>query len=188
MFKNILQHTFLLSLFVNLLLLEHSWGQIHAIETGKPASWSATLKDLDLNQLAKTLTHRPQLLVFVSWSMPTSSLQHLFLDAHKSGAILIWRGLKFGLDKSQDALRLFEGLTPIPEMRIHPELFAQYQVHQVPTFIYVEPSLENNCHSSVCSNILAKVAGDVTLKYAVEWMSLHYPKQKSSLKHYLTLL
>jgi conjugal transfer pilus assembly protein TrbC len=94
------------------------------------------------------------LVVFVSFSMPKASLKELSDQRQKYGATLVLRGLHEGsfsktkdkiLEISQDGLQL----------DINPELFREYDVHQVPTFVLIKGGKEVN-----------RLLGNVTLEFA----------------------
>ena len=96
------------------------------------------------------------ILVFVSFSMPKTSLIELNRQAQKYNATLIMRGIyknsfsemrKKILDISPDGLSI----------NIDPKAFEQYNVKQVPTFVLVKKNKEIN-----------RLSGNVSLAYANE--------------------
>ena len=96
------------------------------------------------------------ILVFVSFSMPKAALIELSTSAEKYGAVLVLRGIYKDsfiatkdkiLEINKDGLRL----------NIDPQLFKQYNVISVPTFVKVENGQE-----------IARLAGNVSLEFAAQ--------------------
>ena len=112
----------------------------------------------------------PQLMIFVSLSMPEESLKRIGAQAKKAGAIVGFRGLKYGLSKGAWTNSL-NALKPIAdtgaEVQIHPELFTRYNVTAVPTLV-VAAAPKQGCQDDACAAQSASVVGDVTMDYALE--------------------
>tara|TARA_B100001778_G_C18261465_1_gene482351 strand:- start:13 stop:531 length:519 start_codon:yes stop_codon:yes gene_type:complete len=106
-----------------------------------------------------------QLLIFVSVSMPTASLKQLDQQAKKIGGLLVMRGLVNHSLKDTAALLSQKGISAV----IDPRLFAMYDVTAVPTFV-INPTDEHPCFNQACTLTPRhdKIAGDVTLGYALE--------------------
>lgn len=96
-------------------------------------------KPIDLNEIAKqyqTMQNaaraqnaRPELLVFVSLSMPQESLRRFSEQASRAGATLVLRGLKENsIKKTAQALQEL-GLTNAP-IAIHPPAFQQFSINK----------------------------------------------------------
>ena len=112
--------------------------------------------------------HRePQVLVFVSLSMPTASLVRLARDAHRAGATVFLRGFKDdSLAKTREALLpILREVNPAPAIQIHPNAFSTYGVTTVPTVVLTRST------ASAESMPYAAVVGDVSLRYALEHLS-----------------
>ncbi len=93
-----------------------------------------------------------RLLVFVSFSMPESSLKSLAEDAKTHNAVLIMRGLcEDSFVKTAAKLKELE-----VSVDIHPELFETHQITTVPTFVEVKDKEELN-----------RLSGNVSLKFCV---------------------
>jgi type-F conjugative transfer system pilin assembly protein TrbC len=95
------------------------------------------------------------ILVFVSFSLPKTSLVELSRQAEKQGAILVLRGLYRGsFAKTRDKILSIskDGLN----LSIDPELFRKYKILRVPTFILLRDGRE-----------VRRLSGNVTLDYAV---------------------
>lgn len=94
-----------------------------------------------------------EILVFVSFSMPDQSLIQLSQDADKYNARLIMRGVyknSFAELKKKVLSISRRGIL----FDIDPELFKQYNVQQVPTFVYVKDG--------------SKITGNVNLAFVAE--------------------
>jgi len=112
----------------------------------------------------------PDLLVFVSFSMPEASLRRVAAEAGKADAVLVFRGPKDG--SLRKTLQAFEPLARLGARAIlHPEAFTRHDVKSVP--VYVLDSTTGGCEETVgaCGDPL-RLAGDVSLEYALERMAL----------------
>ncbi len=93
-----------------------------------------------------------RLLIFVSFSMPESSLKSLTEEAKTHNAVLVMRGLhEDSFVKTAAKLKELE-----VSVDIHPELFETYRITSVPTFIEVNDKEEKN-----------RLSGNVSLKFCV---------------------
>jgi conjugal transfer pilus assembly protein TrbC len=112
----------------------------------------------------------PDLLVFVSFSMPDASLERLARDAAKANAVLVFRGPKDGSLKK--TLQAFEPLAKLgAQAIIHPEAFARNRVNSVPVFV-LGSAMGEGCVdvSGTCQEAL-RLAGDASLEYILERMA-----------------
>lgn len=118
----------------------------------------------------------PQVLVFISLSMPKASLRQLSAQAEKSGATLLLRGLQDdSLMKTAATLRDMIGNAK-PALQIDPRQFARYGVQHVPTFVLLQQPPPGDCNASACAGEpYASVSGDVTLDYALERLASASP-------------
>lgn len=94
------------------------------------------------------------ILVFVSFSLPTAALIELNRQAPKYKARLILRGIhQNSFTKTKDRILEIEpkGLT----IDVDPQLFKQYKITRVPTFILLRDGKEVN-----------RLSGNVTLAFA----------------------
>ena len=94
------------------------------------------------------------IIVFVSFSMPKASLIELSDQSQKYGATLVMRGIHEGsFIKTKDKIMEInpKGL----HFDIHPDLFKQYGIKRVPTFVLVKNGKEVN-----------RLSGNVTLEFA----------------------
>lgn len=111
------------------------------------------------------------LMVFVSFSMPKGALEKVVTQAEKSGATLMFRGLKGDSMKTMTAaVRDLIGSRNV-STTIHPPAFQQYSITNVPAVVIARTEagnvLENGCAQS---ETFIKVTGDVTLDYALEYI------------------
>lgn len=115
----------------------------------------------------------PDLLVFVSTSMPIPTLKHLAVQIRQAGGVMVFRGITGGLNKKafNEWLAL---LKPVAEtgasIQIDPESFGRYNITAVPTFV-IAARREGDCGGTSCAVQTAALAGDVTLEYALEKLS-----------------
>ncbi len=96
------------------------------------------------------------ILVFVSFSMSGSALKQLSMDSKKYGATLVLRGVY------QDSfLKMKDKILSIHPAGLHlsidPNLFDDYKISRVPTFVLVKNGHEIN-----------RLSGNVTLEFASE--------------------
>ena len=104
------------------------------------------------NGLGKNLSP-PKIIVFVSLSMPESSLKSLSEEANKHGAVLVMRGLhEDSFTKTSQKLQEL-GIT----VDINPQLFEDHHIDAVPTFL-----------STACGKEVHRLKGNVTLSYCAE--------------------
>lgn len=113
------------------------------------------VEQVQCNQSENTKANSNGLFVFVSLSMPKTSLEQLMRDAKKAGVTLVLRGLK-----NNSFRETLSELQPLVEnsqggLMINPQLFDQYQIKKVPTFVYQ------------FDDVADSISGDVSLTYAV---------------------
>jgi conjugal transfer pilus assembly protein TrbC len=115
----------------------------------------------------QAMAEKPRIYIFVSLSMPEISLKALAKEAEQKGATLVMRGL-YQNSFAQTAQKLQElGI----EVDIHPQLFAHFNIHVVPTFVktsLVKTSLAETSlvHDSEPERIQS-LRGHVTLAFAL---------------------
>lgn len=102
----------------------------------------------------------PQLLVFVSFSMPMPTLKALARDVNRVGGKLVLRGLVKG--SFPETLIKLQKLQE--EILIDPTLFEAYQVERVPTFVLREKTTES-AEEKITYDVLR---GNVSLGFALE--------------------
>lgn len=120
-----------------------------------------------------TESDAPELIVFVSLSMPEASLKRIGEQAKRAGAVVAFRGPKFGLRKGTwtDSMAALKPVVDTgADVQIHPELFTRYNVSVVPTVV-VASSPQAGCQEDACAAAFASVVGDVSLDYALEQLA-----------------
>jgi conjugal transfer pilus assembly protein TrbC len=110
-------------------------------------------------------------LIFVSFAMPEPTLQRLVDQAARAGATLVLRGLVNG--SIRDTVTRMHALIGSRRVavQIDPEAFDRYGITRTPTFVLIMDGAETEaCASRACgsSQQFVKVAGDVTLDYAMQ--------------------
>lgn len=113
-----------------------------------------------------SITHYP-LMIFVSSSIPKSSLKDLMIQAKQAGGILVFRGIIGSLRNTQEFLA--EVSKNNVSAIIDPRLFDIFQVNLVPTFVLLSKST-NDCINMDCQFTPQhdRITGNITLKYALE--------------------
>ena len=99
------------------------------------------------------------ILVFVSFSMPKTSLIELNKQAQKYNATLIMKGI-YKNSFSEMKKKILEIEPNGLNINIDPKAFEQYNIKQVPTFVLVKKNKEIN-----------RLSGNVSLAYADEKLS-----------------
>jgi type-F conjugative transfer system pilin assembly protein TrbC len=102
----------------------------------------------------KEVTLEDGIIVFVSFSMPKASLMKLGDQSQKYKATLVLRGIhEDSFLKTKD--KILEINPKGLQLQIHPDLFRQYNIKRVPTFVLVKNGMEIN-----------RLSGNVTLEFA----------------------
>jgi conjugal transfer pilus assembly protein TrbC len=130
-----------------------------------------------------SITHYP-LMIFVSSSIPRSSLKDLMIQAKQMGGILVFRGIIGSLRNTQEFLAEIskENVSAI----IDPRLFDIFQVKLVPTFVLLsnasQDCFENDCQFTPRHD---RITGNITLKYALEQIEAGKGDSSSTATEYL---
>ena len=129
--------------------LEFLTGKLPAIEDGCKNCGSDVL-----NIQNKEASVDDGILVFVSFSMPKASLIELSDQAEKYNTTLVLRGIhEDSFAKTKD--KILEINPKGLHLDIHPDLFKQYDIKRVPTFVLVKNGRE-----------VSRLSGNVTLEFA----------------------
>ncbi len=146
---------------------------------GRPVDVAAIARGFEatgVSAVGRVLEQGPQLLVFVSLSMPEAALRKLVEQAGRTRAVLILRGLKDGsMVKTAAAVRQVLGERRAA-LQIDPQGFDRFGVNQVPTFVLLRDGTQaQRCADASCvpTTSYATLAGDVTIEYALEWIESH---------------
>jgi conjugal transfer pilus assembly protein TrbC len=127
----------------------------------------------------------PDLMVFVSLSMPRNALSRLIEQSELAGATLVFRGLKGNsMTQMGEAIKELIGDRTVSAV-IHPPAFQQFSVNRVPVVVIAKPEassvLEDGCSKP---DTFVKVAGDVTLDYALDYMERRSPEWSSTARSF----
>ncbi len=116
----------------------------------------------------------PKVLIFVSFAMPEPTLQRLVDQAARAGAALVLRGLVNGsIRATVTRMQALIGSRRVA-VQIDPEAFDRHGITRTPTFVLVmDDAGAEACPSRLCgaSAQFVKVAGDVTLDYAMRYLN-----------------
>lgn len=131
----------------------------------------------------------PDLMVFVSLSMPRNALSRLIEQSELTGATLVFRGLKGNsMTQMGEAIKELIGERTVSAV-IHPPAFQQFSVNRVPVVVIAKPEassvLEDGCSKP---DSFVKVAGDVTLDYALDFIERRSPDWAATARTYRTRL
>jgi conjugal transfer pilus assembly protein TrbC len=118
--------------------------------------------------LTTTVVQQPfeSILIFVSFSMPQTSLKQWLDQAHRTGASVVIRGLiNNSFKETLSAMtRLVTDNTG--GLLLDPTLFQKFDIKQVPAVVILQPSACSNEQS--CLPRFDVIYGDVTLEYALQ--------------------
>ncbi len=138
-------------------------------------------RHIQIKGQAETAPASPSLRIFVSLSMPETSLRLLVAQAERSGASLVLRGLKTNsMKQTLEAVQALIGERKV-NWQIDPEAYTRYSVRHAPTFVLTKSGSEGDTNSASCgtsciaANAFYSVAGDVSLDYALDTLVRRYP-------------
>lgn len=136
----------------------------------------------------------PSLRIFVSLSMPETSLRLLVAQAERSGATLLLRGLKANsMKQTLGAVQALIGERKV-SWQIDPEAYTRYSVRHAPTFVLTKSGVTGDNNSASCgtsciaANAFYSVAGDVSLDYALDALVRRYPDAQTQVTPFLKRL
>ena len=149
-----------------------------------------------------TPTTATTLRIFVTLTMPAGSLERLVEQAERAGAVLMLRGLH--RQSMRETLAAVNAL--IGTRRVHwlidPEAFERYGIKVAPTFVLTPANDASSisgttltasgvqCNTAICREAapFVRVAGDVSLDYALEFMARRSPQVAEQARSYLRRL
>ena len=110
-----------------------------------------------------------ELMVFVSTSMPTGSLEKVAAQSRQAAAMIVMRGASKGVGPGKWVASV-AAMRPLTDkggaVLLYPELFERYGIKKVPAIV-VAPEAQAGCDEDACREF-AVVYGDVSLDYALE--------------------
>lgn len=119
----------------------------------------------------------PDLLVFVSLSMPGEALERVVQQAQQAGATLVFRGIKNDsmMAMGKEVERILKGRN-VP-VAIHPPAFQRFSVTRVPAVVLAKQEAHNSIMENGCSTpeTFVKVSGDVSIDYALDYIERKSP-------------
>ena len=143
-----------------------------------PAIPAPAVSTLDIQTIAKKYEQRAgnrvtdELMIFVSFSMPSESLQRVVAQARKAGATVVLNGFKNNSWKATA-----EAIRDLGEtggnVIINPNAFAKYEIKSVPALIVARADSVEQISSAGCAlpDTYVAVTGDVSLEYALDEIS-----------------
>ncbi len=167
-------------------------GALPQPKTAAPLDLEAIAKgfetNVDLTAKTQGLATSPNLLVFVSFSMPEATLKRLAEQAGRANATLVLRGFVNG--SLRDTVARVQGLIGAGRVpfQIDPQGFERFAIDKSPSFVLVRDGAStSSCASGQCfaNDGFVKVAGDVSLDYALESMERAGPRFAGSAARYL---
>lgn len=154
-------------------------------------------KGSDISQIAESYSHAspprvampsdiPELMVFVSFSMPKEALERIVAQSEKSGAVLVLRGLKGNsLSLMGEELAALVGKRNVTAI-IHPPAFKQFKVAQVPALVIARSGQATKIGEDGCAAPASyiKVDGDVGQDYALDLIERQAPTWAEAARRY----
>jgi conjugal transfer pilus assembly protein TrbC len=119
----------------------------------------------------------PELMVFVSFSLPRETLQRIVHQSERSGAVLILRGLKgHSLTQTGEEIARLVGERNVTVL-IHPPAFQQFQVRQVPSLVLARSGSAAKIAEDGCAPAASfiRIDGDVGQDYALDLIERQAP-------------
>jgi len=141
--------------------------------TANPADLAKQFRQQPL----QTKPAKPEMMIFVSFSMPRESLLRIVEQSERTGARLIFRG--FNGDKMTDMSKRISTLlgNHRVEAVIHPPAFTQFKVNQVPALVLAQSDAGDQLDSGCAQpDRYVKVTGDVSQDYALEYIERTSPQ------------
>ncbi len=135
----------------------------------------------------------PHLYLFVSFSMPQTTLRRLLQQADTLPVSLVLRGLVDG-DMNKTRIRIGElygtedSVANKAGLIIDPTLYERFDIAVVPTFVLTHEALKS-CTTTGCdAGDHVRLSGDVPLRYALETMVKANPQARQSAESLLMLM
>ncbi len=133
----------------------------------------------------------PTLLVFVSFSMPETSLGRLVDQAARTGATLVLRGfVEDSLQKTVSRVQRVIGTRKVG-FQIDPQAFDRFSITATPSFVLIKDgAVPAPCAAGTCfdTSSYALAAGDVSVDYALRFIQRTAPRFSREAETYLSKL
>lgn len=132
----------------------------------------------------------PELMVFVSFSMPKASLERIVVESERTGAVLVLRGLKGNsLTRMGEEIAQLVGKRNVTAI-VHPPAFTQFKVTQVPALVLANASQATRIGTDGCAapSSYVKVDGDVSQGYALDLIERQAPAWSEVAKRFASKL
>jgi type-F conjugative transfer system pilin assembly protein TrbC len=113
-----------------------------------------------------------ELILFVSLSMPTGSLERAARDVKKTSGMLVMRGASRGVGPGKwvESIADMKPMTDNGgEVFLHPDMFDRYNIKKVPALV-IAPDAQAGCTEDACREF-AVIYGDVSLEYALDQLT-----------------
>jgi conjugal transfer pilus assembly protein TrbC len=140
------------------------------------------------NPIALAALNGDRLLVFVTFAMPEAALHKLAMQAAQLQATLLLRGLDDGsLVKTVVHVQKIMGERKVA-WQIDPQAFDRFIVRQAPTFVLLRagaPAQTCGAGSCFAPDAYVRVAGDVSLEYALKTIQQRAPRFADSAGRFL---
>jgi conjugal transfer pilus assembly protein TrbC len=147
--------------------------------TNTPINIEAIANGYSKIEMQKTVQDRsndPALLVFVSLDMPQATLKRLLDQVELARGRILVRGFKNGsLRETVIHIHALIGSRK-SGIQVDPRAFDHYAITRVPTFVLVR------------AGEAAKVAGDVSLEYALEHIERYAPAHQADAARFMARL
>jgi len=120
----------------------------------------------------------PEFFAFVSLSIPETSLKQMSKELERIGGSFVFRGMPN--DSFNDFIKKvlhFREQGILAPILVDPDAFSEYNVTEVPTFVYLPPSIEtlsteelSRASEDTSYPKYKKIVGNVSIPYALEKM------------------
>lgn len=136
-----------------------------------PFAVAERAKKMYNNPIDPSMLEGTNLVVFVSFSMPDASLRRVAAEVAKVNGMMVIRG--FVNDSLKETVEASQNYTNLgAQIQIHPDLFREFNVTQVPSYVLVKAGtpMEGCSNLNVACQNYVKVEGDASLHAVLERM------------------
>lgn len=123
-------------------------------------------------EMAQQHEQGPQLIAFVSFSVPPAALRRIVEDVSAVGGAVVFRGLPQNSVKAfqTQLLEILGTRQSAASIGVDPRLFRAFDVQRVPEFVVVSTGFDL-CDGFECRSVVPphdRLSGNVSLRYALE--------------------